>query len=180
MDPGVSRCRELLLALPEEFEDLYRVHQVVWEQVALAAQGSRRAPRFIFRQEGALVRVRSEDFTSRSVSRAWWRDDAPCRIDMAAIMRNNGSERPVPQDTLAQWCEDRLVQAGFIVKDLQVAPVWRHGLKHERGTGRQHDIGLQVAQVTARLGVADRTLATQAWVHGIGRGKRFGLGMIAQ
>lgn len=169
--------REILIAIPGLPTDLYRMHQCVWEHAERAATAGHR-PQFLYRVENGLVQVRGLDFCKGTVRE--FRPGRTCRLDIAAIKRSsNGGEMPVEASQLEDWTVGLLAKAGFKVRDLDVENyVLQRGIKHDRNTGRRHLIELPVARLQLELDVLDPDRAQLAWCGGIGRGKRFGLGML--
>lgn len=170
--------REILVALPGLPPDLYRMHQCVWEHAMRAVKPGTR-PTFLYRVEDGIVRIRSQDFTRGTVRefRA-----GSCRLDIAAVIQSvNGDERPVPRGDLEDWVEKKLGHSGFRTKGLEISSFdLQEGCKCEKATGRLHRIVLPVARIRLDLEVEQPELSSKAWRDGIGRGRRFGLGMLFQ
>jgi hypothetical protein len=165
--------RELLIALPKIETDLYRVHQLVWQHVANVACSYRR-PIFIYRIDGGMIRVRSHDLPNHKTSVAAFRPGSTIYADLSAVRRTAHGDVPVSENELVPWCTQKFVDAGYRVDVLKVLDFeWRHGTK-----GIDH-IKLPVARVEAKLTISDASSCLAAWENGIGRGKRFGLGMLA-
>lgn len=171
--------REILIATPEEAIDIYRQHQQVWEHAQRAAMPGVR-PTFLFRAERGLIRVRSPDFARGTLRR--FLPEVPAYLDLAAIIQSEeGRELSVPSDDLPAWAQRKLAAAGFDVLKLSVIDVaCRAGEKMDRLTGRRHSIALPVASLKLDLAISDEAKAKAAWATGIGRGRRFGLGMLTQ
>ena len=171
--------REILIAAPDVPHDLYQLHQQVWEYAHRAARPGIR-PKFLFRADRGVVRVRSADF-ARGVERSF-RPGVDASLDLAAVLQSSdGRELAVAHDDLPTWAGDKLTAAGFEVLALEVVAYdMRSGLKMDRATGRRHRITLPVASLRLRLAIADQDKALCAWREGLGRGRRFGLGMLSQ
>lgn len=165
--------RELLIALPGVETDLYRIHQLVWNHVEGAVGRTARKPSFIYRIDGGMIRVRSRDFPARGTAATAFRPTAQVFVDLAAVWGAK-HDQPVPQAHLVEWCTQKLADAGYQALSLSV-------LDHEMRTGVKQalDIRIPVARVKATVIVADSQASACAWDQGIGRGKRFGLGMLA-
>lgn len=176
LKPEIRVQREIMVAIPGLPDDLYRMHQCIWQH---AEQASKRGvrPTFLYRVDDGLVRVRSVDFARGTVKsfRA-----GPCRLDLAAVIQgSDGTSRAVSADDLQAWAVSKISQAGFEVRSLQVLDYrMNHGSKLDKITGRRHRISLPVARLALDLGITDPQKALSAWEDGIGRGRRFGLGML--
>lgn len=169
-----GQAREILIALPSGEVDQYRVHQDVWRHVVEVCGPTREPPVFIYRIDGPMIRVRSCAFGRQGIA-ATFRADKPVYLDLAAL-HGGGNKQPVPPHMLADWCRRQLAATGFDVRSLDV-------LAYESRTGFKaagaHKISIPVAQLRAELRASDPASAERAWRNGIGRGKRFGLGMLA-
>ena len=170
--------REILLALPSTETDLYRVHQLVWKHVAQAMGGSRVRPSFVYRVDGGMVRIRSTDFPATVRRIAEFQCGRTVSVDLACIVQTPQGELPVPQEELAGWVTAKLEAAGYGVDELAVSDCrWLAGTKITP-TGVQR-IRIPCTRVHAAVHAVHPALCTDAWSAGIGRGKRFGLGMLA-
>jgi len=170
--------REILIALPDTPADLYLLHQQVWEHAKRAAAPGQR-PTFLYRVDEGLVRVRSRDFVR---GRTQGLTEGPCSLDLAAVIQEEGGgQRAVHPDDLTSWAESKLKRSGVRSGRLHVVSYGlQRGNKIERSTGRHHRITLPVARVSFDLEVEDEALADVAWQEGVGRGRRFGLGMLCK
>lgn len=84
-------------------------------------------------------------------------------------------------DELATWAESKLKRSGVRPGRLCVVSYCvQRGNKIDRATGRHHRITLPVVRVSFDLEVEDEALVDLAWSEGIGRGRRFGLGMLCK
>lgn len=170
---GGSPTREITIALPTREADLYRIHQLVWRHVAQASASRGGPPCFLYRIDGPLIRVRSDAF-SIGVATSF-RPSHPVYVDLAAL-HGGGNKQPVPTHLLKDWCARQIGSSGFIVRELDVlAQEVRSGFKAAGG----HTITVPVARVRAELSIADQPTCDRTWRTGLGRGKRFGLGMLA-
>ncbi|KLR58971.1 type I-E CRISPR-associated protein Cas6/Cse3/CasE [Diaphorobacter sp. J5-51] len=168
--------REILIAIPGLPTDLYHMHQCVWEHAARAARPGVR-PVFLYRVEDGMVRVRSRDFL-RGTAREF--RGGACGLDIAAVIQSvDGSEHTVPPSDLVSWASGKLAQAGFVARKLDVLSYeLQQGFKRDKASGRGMRIRLPVARLRLDLEVQDDVHARAAWCDGIGRGRRFGLGML--
>lgn len=177
-----AQAREILVALPDCITDLYTVHQLVWAHVERAARVARQkhkasTPTFIYRVDSGMIRARSVDLPSGVASVSQMRESADFYLDIAALTGER-HDRPVPAASLEQWCASKIERSGFVVSDLVVDQYeMRVGKKYIERV--QHNIQIPVARLRAKLKTKDAELCAAAWVNGIGRGKRFGLGMLA-
>lgn len=170
--------REILIALPSPPADLYLLHQQVWEHARRAVAPGQR-PSFLYRVDDGLVRVRSTDF-ARGRTQAL--SDGPCSLDLAAVIQEaRGGERAVDPGDLLVWTKAKLKRSGLRPERLRIVSYGlQRGNKIDRATGYHHRITLPVVRVSFDLEVEDEALANVAWIEGIGRGRRFGLGMLCR
>lgn len=174
----MKSAQELILAAPLQMsEDIYDVHQMVWARLASMngigqnSQGFR--PNFIYRVESGMIKVRITDapvnaarpvsmmrehMAKATVSLALWRD--------LAVPRSANEVRA--------RIIDLLFESGLHVQSM------RYTLRVAKGHKKRGNqaIALPVADVKANVLVDNATLAYQAWRDGIGRGKRFGFGLL--
>lgn len=175
---SIALSRELLIALPDSETDLYRIHQLVWNHVAKATRDQRKRPEFIYRIDDGMIRVRSRDLPAQVTRSTQFRANTPVQIDLAAVWGSE-HENAVPASHMAAWCTQKLESVGFEVQALEVTDIQtRTGFKFaDEGV---QNIKIPVARVNATLKITDPVMATVAWQQGVGRGKRFGLGMLTQ
>jgi hypothetical protein len=166
--------REITIALPTSETDLYRIHQHVWRHVVQACGTLREPPYFLYRVDGPLVRVRSDAFARAAMASSF----TPGRriyVDLAAL-HGGGKKQPVPSHLLENWCARQLALAGLSVRTLNVLTYEvRKGFKAAGG----HTITIPVVRAEADVWVTDQRTCERSWRVGIGRGKRFGLGMLS-
>jgi 1,2-phenylacetyl-CoA epoxidase PaaB subunit len=197
--------RELMVVVPTD--DVYRTHQLVWDFVAsrvAKAAGKARGQDFQFaaRSPGSSIMVvRSAHFAAPSDSRAQHTAqravDLPPKgafgfqIELAAYRRrSDGSHFAVHESEREDWVRNLLWQHGLILHRACMTPVRaKTGTKLCKATGKPLDIvipGLHVEGL-AEVGPTDPSgdptaapyiKARNALELGIGRGKRFGLGML--
>lgn len=167
----VAHAQEILLAAPGADQDIYRLHQSVWQQVSIA-QATRHKPTLLYRREGGLVRVRVTDSALKSSApqRQIFCAGANHKLQVRLVLDRTGEKVVLPA-----WASERsaelLAEAGLEVFAITAAPSRASGIKN--GT----KIGLGIADVIAQVKVMRPELAASAWCRGIGRGKRFGFGM---
>lgn len=171
--PSGHQTREINIALPTRETDMYRIHQHVWRHVMQACGRGSQPPYFLYRVDGPFVRIRSDAFRRTGVV-ADFRSTRPVYVDLAAL-QGGGTKQPVPAHLLEDWCARQLATAGFLVRDLTV--VGREVRTGFKPAGA-HTITIPVARVEALVRVADQRTCDCTWRTGLGRGKRFGLGML--
>lgn len=171
-----AHATEIVLAVPPTLQDIYQLHQAVWSQVD-RAQAVRHRPVILYRQDRGLVRVRVSDCAilrgRGQPDRASFEEgqslDWQVRL---ALWRDDTS----PTHNIARDAEARIValleSAGVVVDDLSFSTGLAMGQK------QAHGIRLPVADVQARVRIVDAARARDAWIHGLGRGRRFGFGML--
>lgn len=169
--------REIMIAIPGLPSDLYQMHQCVWEHAAHAAKPGKK-PRFLYRVENGMVQVRGPDFRTGMVRE--FNPVRPVRLDIVAVKRSRvDGQIPVEASQLNDWMVGTLEKVGLKVRRLHIESYVIHrGIKRDRNTNRSHLIELPVARLQLKLDVQDQTLAIAAWSDGIGRGRRFGFGML--
>jgi len=162
---------EIALAAPPSIRDIYRMHQDVWRHVD-KAQSVRHRPVILYRQDQGLVRVRVSDCA------VMYGRGIPDRVSFESGQAMEWRVR------LALWSD--LTQArdikARILEILERAGVEVNFLRFRNGVaeGRKlhHVIQLPIADVEAHVRILDPVQAKEAWLRGLGRGRRFGFGMI--
>lgn len=164
---------EIALAIPRSITDIYTLHQVVWTHVAesLAVQKN---PDFLYRREGGLVRARISQCAVRigrgsPVAVRFELGSVHSWVVQVALWR---SVSQAVQKNTRERVIDLLSRAGVEVLDVECSESVGEGVK------RNHRIVLPLAIVKAKVRIIDADLAHQSWIEGIGRGRRFGFGMI--
>jgi hypothetical protein len=166
----------MLIALPDTCTDLYRTHQIVWEHVARATPHIHGAD-FLYRVDRGMVQVRSRRFGAHYSKPAVLNASRPVYVDLAAVKGQDHSE-PIAEADLLPWCESKLIQAGLLPNSLSILDYEvRRGIKTH--AGQSMNIRIPVVRVSAKVIIGDIKVSEKAWTTGIGRGRRFGLGMLA-
>ncbi|HIH2744903.1 TPA: type I-E CRISPR-associated protein Cas6/Cse3/CasE [Burkholderia lata] len=88
-------------------------------------------------------------------------------------MYGGEKKQPVPLPDLDDWVNAQLQKHGYAPQALQVSNV-----SMVSGMKQGMRIQLQSVRATGMLHVTDTLLAQAAFTNGIGRGKRFGFGML--
>jgi len=167
-------CRELRIALPSTAGDVYRQHQLVWK--AMRATGDRVRDFIYVMLSPHIALVRSRQLSRGSVSDAI-EGSLRIRIVSARQAGHGGLESLDVEGTLK--LAERLFSAhGFVIDDLHVEDQTRlHGIKVDR-SGCRLNIVLPVSDLMFQGRCSNRAGAALAWANGMGRGKRFGCGML--
>ncbi|HEU0198316.1 MAG TPA: type I-E CRISPR-associated protein Cas6/Cse3/CasE [Nevskiaceae bacterium] len=164
--------KEAIVALPGPASDIYRRHQMVWQFMHRKARSGSDFTFAMVADRMALVRSTCLPFGRPSAV-----SDGLITLDTVALVRNAFGEAPVPDVKAKAFAATLLGTHGFAVHALRVS---RHraetGLKQR--CGRTFRISLPVRTIVADVRVADPRAAADAWLHGVGRGKRFGFGML--
>lgn len=174
----MRELRELRLALPGETQDIYQRHQQVWR--ALHGQ-VRHGPEFLYRMASPRMAIVRSEHIERGQTSAL--TQGPWRVDVvAARIVDRNKERPVPIDEIPSWATERLLIPHGIRPDaVRVDHHWiAAGIKPAREDRPAHSIAYSAARLIVEGEIADRFLAQKAWRLGIGRGRRFGFGMLTQ
>lgn len=165
---------EIYLAVPAEQQDIYALHQQVWEHVQQHQELSHR-PTILYRRDHGLVRVRVSGVPLRRALPSSVTATAGSRVKLSvrcALWRDQYQAR-----TSKQVCDSRvrelLTQAGCRVDRLEYVMNLARGYKKKI----QADITLPVADIESEVTVTDPDAFLSSWKSGIGRGKRFGFGM---
>lgn len=170
----MSLCREIHVALPDSADDLYRQHQLVWEAVrnklVLPGQGS-----FVYAMLSPRVAVvRSHRFDRGPPSRL---TERPLCLTLVSAVQEPGTGRlrALYGEEAVSKISSLLAKHGFGVEDLVVEQQTEQVGKKVRADMR---IAIPTSVVRFTPKVQNLALADHAWSNGIGRGKRFGCGML--
>lgn len=167
--------RELLLAVPGDTTDIYARHQQVW---AAIAPNVRSGQEFLYRQESPrLIRVRSNALPNGKpvmLRDGWMRLDA-----VVSDRYDRNKERDVPEDQAVAWISKLVQNAGFDIRSIELERyLIVTGRKPSKEGVPGHRIRYSTATFRMDLAVNNPFEAQQAWRQGIGRGRRFGFGML--
>lgn len=167
-------ARELLIAVPRTLRDIYLLHQEVWRQIEDSRDVRLRSPEILYRRDGGCVSIR--------VGAAALRHGSP-----SSFSARLGEVRPFAlrcalwrdEAQLRHQCPDRRVRellatAGMELLDHELTLGVASGHKSRIDAA----INLPTADLRGRLRIIDHRRAAQAWRLGIGRGRRFGFGML--
>lgn len=166
---------EILVGVPGIGEDLYKRHQQVWRAMHDHVRQGEGSP-FLFAQiADRMYRVRSHRLPARLSRRIVLPvsgEEYRFQVDLAA-MRGSDKKQPVPLSDLDGWVSSLLQKHGYEPHALQVSNV-------SMVSGMKQGMRIQIQSVrgTGMLYVTDTKLAQEAFTKGIGRGKRFGFGML--
>jgi len=162
---------EITLAAPPSMRDMYQLHQAVWSHVD-RSQAVRHRPVILYRQDQGMVRVRVSDCAIMhgrgQPDRASFEEGQTMNWDVRlALWRGLAQARDIKARIL-----EILERAGVEVVSMR----FRKGVSE--GRKRHHVIRLPVADVAAHVRIVEPIKARDAWLNGLGRGRRFGFGMI--
>lgn len=158
------------------FDDLYGLHQMVWKIVRRFVGDH---ARFLFREVGGLVKVRTAQAVSGIQSRNGVSIEAgrECQFDVYfnAVKSVKGVRFPLANksDVIAS-IRKKLEASGFSVMDIDGAFMPGQRL-HVPGC---RPYSLMVFHAIGRVVVTDAAKAKYAYENGIGKAKRFGCGML--
>lgn len=169
-------AREMHVALPCEATDMYRQHQLVWDAVCRVVQPSVR-PIFIYTLlSPRLALVRSCNLGRGRVTR--WSDR---RLRATFVTSKIGlQDRKMHALGLAEAEEKvraMLASHGILAEDVRIDQQ-RELIGTKVKESRR--IVLPVSDVTIVARADNAAMASAAWVNGVGRGKRFGCGMMRE
>lgn len=166
-----ATATELLIAVPAAQQDLYALHQKVWERVS-RAQAVEHPPTILYRRDKGLTRIRVSDCAMHGgqSTQAGFCEDDVVSLDVRMVLSRNG--KPMNQDFARTRVCELVERSGMDLMEMTFS-CWR-------ATGRKHGmfIELGVADVEATVRIRQPDTVAHAWRHGIGRGKRFGFGMM--
>lgn len=167
-------AREILVGLPEHGNDIYRRHQLVWQAVRDKVSHGHQ---YIWACQGErLATIRSLHFAGGSPSPVL---DGPLQLDLVAAARQGQRLKSIDRRRLPEFVEQLLERHGFQAQTIAVkATGLALGSKLDRLSLRRLDITLPVAYLELCVAVRRNGLAALAWQQGMGRGKRFGFGML--
>lgn len=162
---------ELLIAVPSDQKDLYVLHQKVWDQVS-RSQAVQHRPTILYRRDHGMVRVRVTDCAMRGglPSKVAFKQDE-CR-SLSVRMALSRTGRTMRPDQALERARDLLERNGMKLVDCDI-DCWT-----DRGIKKGMCIDLGIADVRGKVRIEQPELAASAWRNGIGRGKRFGFGML--
>lgn len=166
-----SNASELLISVPATQQDLYALHQAVWNRV-IRAQAVKHAPSILYRRDKGLTRVRVSDCAIHGglPTQACFRENDVVSLDVRLVVSRDG--RPVHSGVARARVRDLVERSGMDLMEMEFSC--------SLASGRKKDmlIELVVADVAAKVRIRQPDAVAHAWRHGIGRGKRFGFGMM--
>lgn len=175
---------EIVIGVPHDSDDLYLRHQQVWQGMHGIARKTGhadgvggRGAEFLYAQIHPrlyLVRSRHLDASLGAKKAVMPSTGQKVRfmLDLVA-MRGTLHDQPVPEVELHDWAQARIEANGWTCNEVQVESAGRR-------LGRKHNmrIDLQVVSLRGVLSIADQSRSAASFVSGIGRGRRFGFGML--
>lgn len=170
----MAELRETLVALPPWHGDIYRRHQLVWR----AMNGiTRVGTSFVFAAVSEhMVAVRSDRIERGAISTL---AEGQLRTQLVAARREGTRMTSIQADEMHDWAAVLLSAHGMSLRRLEVlSSSIAAGRKRDRTTGEEMAIRLPIKEVLLDVEIQHPAKANLAWAHGIGRGKRFGFGML--
>lgn len=175
-------AREITVVTPDSGTDIYAVHQQVWKGVSpwissQAGQSFLFAPESLApeRRHEGLWRVRSAHLPAQGTTATRLTRTGVLQVVLAATQIRHGLEQPVPEADQLDWASAVLQRHGLQTRDCRVIERWvASGIKRSA----RHRIRVPAVQLLARFSVHDARLAECAFMNGVGRGRRFGFGML--
>lgn len=177
-------CHHLVVAAPSSM-DLYATHQAVWAVVSRRCTTSK--PQLIYKADdcgdgkGGFIHVRVAGAALRG-SRATRKTfsvgqhlSVSCRI---APWRSAHHLQYANEQVLAGRVAEIFATAGLELSCPDGLTLLQTGVQAGHKCKLGVDIRLPFVDCKAQLVVTDAVLASRAWSTGIGRGKRFGFGML--
>lgn len=167
--------REVLVVVPPCADDIYARHQHVWQAMQGRAHHGRA---FIFAAVSPhLVRVRSACLERGDDSVL---ADGQLRVSLVTAHRSpDGRMVAVEDRNMPTWTRALLARHGLRVEAVNImGSAVARGVKLDEASGLPLNIELPVRDVNLTVSIQNRGKANLAWAYGIGRGKRFGYGML--
>ena len=164
----------MLIALPDSGGDLYKQHQLVWSAMH---PYTRQGKDFVFGMVSPrLAKVRSTRLPRGAITIP---RDGKMEVTLVTSRRNGSLMTALDEAETKLMAKALLFENGFEVDSVEVA--WQQsvaGIKIDRETGYNRKIVLPVSHLSLGVRITHRARANLAWRNGIGRGKRFGFGML--
>lgn len=161
--------------------DAYAVHQSVWSLMREHCDASQPIFQFRVDPDNGLTTIRSRFLRRGKFVRPGVMPDqgrVRVKVSIKAVAQGNDSERDLDIDQSRELARRLLSTAGLEISEFACVTIGRMCGKKQTQSGSVLNIDFACAHIEAVGSVADREKLTHAWMHGIGRGKRFGLGMI--
>lgn len=101
------------------------------------------------------------------------------KIEIVTAKRDGQRMMALPAESVPAWFEALL--QGHGIEACRIGEVRRdivRGRKTDRHTGTPLEIQLPVSEIHFDAVIVHRAKANLAWAYGVGRGKRFGFGML--
>lgn len=170
----MGALREALVALPLTHGDIYRRHQLVWRAMHGLVRDGRS---FIFASvSDHMVAVRSEQLERGEPSSL---TDGWLRVQVVAARRDGQRMMAIESRQMEGWATALLIPHGLSVRRVEVlGDLVASGCKRDPATGKDLTIRLPVKDMLLDVAIDHRAKANLAWANGVGRGKRFGFGML--
>lgn len=168
-------CREILVAVPDVGGDIYRQHQHVWTVMHGKARRGGSSFCYVMRSPHLAV-VRSHLLDHGTVSTL---AERPMRASLITAKQTASGLQALSAGEARLRVQELLAAHGIATADVAVLEQRTlTGCKRDRVTGQAMRIALPVSAVQFVPRFSDAAKAHLAWRDGIGRGKRFGCGML--
>jgi CRISPR associated protein len=165
-----------MLACPStgDVQDLYLMHQAVWS-ITERQKDVEHPPTLIYRHDNGIIRVRISDCAMKGTK--------PVDVSLAvgtqlSVRVKLALWRTVPQEVRHGQIENRVRQllhgAGLTCLKFRSSQYVARGYKSRLNA----EIALPIADVSGTARIENADLTANAWTQGVGRGKRFGFGML--
>ncbi len=168
----MSVVREMRVALPDHAGDIYRRHQLVWE---IMHGRARTGSSFVFAMlspRTALLRSDRIERGTPAVPREGW-----TVVSIVTALRMPDGSPAMANQEAETYIAGLMLRHGVSVDHLKVSPT-RDAVGVKPRLGSNGRIVLPVRDVLMEVRIADQAHAEAAWRAGVGRGKRFGYGML--
>lgn len=175
MAAGVNGvCREIHLALPDPALDMYRLHQLVWEAVKQKTP-PRVRPRFLYARVSPRLAVIRSTYFDRGRATRWSEGKLRATLVTSKTGLHDRRMYGLTGEDALHKVRASMLSHGIEVLDAQIERQYELvGMKSKESRW----IVLPVSDVVLTARALNSAKADLAWVNGIGRGKRFGCGMI--
>ena len=165
-------CREIHVALPDTGGDIYLQHQKVWEVMASHIDRRRRESFIYAMRSPRMAQVRSAYLLRGQPAPL---PTAPLRLLLATAKQVDGRLVPLNGHAAFDKVRSILDEHGIYPEQLSIdeqSEITGFKAKHQRR------ITLPVSDVRFVPKIVNAATANLAWRDGVGRGKRFGCGML--
>lgn len=173
---GAMKEVDLLLPLPT---DIYLIHQMVWSRIKDLVRNDSAVPSFLYRIKDAITVTVRGDFKFGRFVTTNLLEGKKVEISADIVLYHDEFlfKTSTTQEHHQRLCA-LLAKHGFQTDSVEFTARIERGVKLNKNTGKTHDIRLPVFSVRCVAQVSNRLEALKTMREGIGRGRRFGFGLL--